>query len=102
MLLAIDFARVRGTKVIWTLHDKRSYSIIASQIRYLFQSEFIKRVDGCISHCQVSRDWANLTFPMLSDRVHKVIPHDHYRQVYPNNLTSSRRCSARQRGIPIQ
>ncbi|NES02321.1 MAG: glycosyltransferase family 4 protein [Okeania sp. SIO2F4] len=92
MLLAIDFSRVRGTKVIWTLHDKRRHSILHPKLGIWFQSKFIKRVDGCISHCQVSREWADLIFPMLS-RPHTVIPHGYYRQAYPNNLTSSRRCA---------
>ncbi|GGA38186.1 glycosyltransferase [Okeania sp. KiyG1] len=86
MLLAIDFARARGTKLIWTLHDKHPHSILHPKLGTWFQSEFIKRVDGCISHCQVSREWADLTFPILSNRPHKVILHGHYRQVYPDNV----------------
>ncbi|NES69652.1 MAG: glycosyltransferase, partial [Okeania sp. SIO2D1] len=45
-----------------------------------------KRVDGFISHCQVSKELAESTFPRLSDRPHAVIPHGHYREVYPNNI----------------
>ncbi|MDJ0520360.1 MAG: hypothetical protein QNJ74_30280 [Trichodesmium sp. MO_231.B1] len=78
MLLAIDFSRVRGTKMIWTLHDKRPQSILHPKLGIWFQSKFIKRLDGWISYCQVSREWADLIFPMLSDRPHTVIPHGYY------------------------
>ncbi len=86
MLLAIDFARARGTKVIWTIHDQYPHNILHPKLASWFQSELIKRVDGCISHCQVSRESAESNFPRLSDRPHAVIPHGHYREVYPNNI----------------
>ncbi|NES78853.1 MULTISPECIES: glycosyltransferase [Okeania] len=86
MLLAIDWVRVRGTKVIWTIHDQYPHNLLHPKLAHWFQSELIKRVDGCISHCQVSKELADATFPRLSDRPHAVIPHGHYREVYPNNI----------------
>ncbi|WP_293139656.1 glycosyltransferase family 4 protein [Okeania sp. SIO3I5] len=85
MLLAIDWVRARGTKIVWTIHDQYPHSILHPQLAAWFQSEFIKRIDGCISHCQVSKEWVESTWPELSDRPHAVIPHGHYRQVYADN-----------------
>ena len=85
MLLAIDWVRARGTKIIWTIHDQCPHSILHPRLATWFQSQFIKRVDGCISHCQVSREWAISTWTELSYRPHTVIPHGHYRQVYADN-----------------
>lgn len=86
MLLAIDWVRLRGTKVIWTIHDQYPHSVLHPKLAAWFHSELIKRVDGCISHCQMSRELAESAFPGLSDRPHAVIPHGHYREVYPNNI----------------
>ncbi len=86
MLLAIDWVKTRGTKIIWTIHDQYPHSILHPKLAAWFQSEFIKRIDGCISHCQISREWAKSTFPQLSDRPHTVIPHGHYREFYPNQI----------------
>ncbi|NER03541.1 MAG: glycosyltransferase family 4 protein [Okeania sp. SIO3C4] len=86
MLLCIDWVRARGTKVIWTIHDQYPHNLLHPKLARWFQSEFIKRVDGCISHCQVSKELAESTFPRLSDRPHAIIPHGHYREVYPNNI----------------
>ncbi len=85
MLLAIDWVRARGTKIVWTIHDQNPHSILHPQLAAWFQSEFIKRVDGCISHCQVSKEWVESTWTQLNDRPHIVIPHGHYRNVYPDN-----------------
>ena len=85
MLLAIDWVRARGTKIVWTIHDQNPHSILHPQLAAWFQSEFIKRVDGCNSHCQVSKEWAESTWTELSDRPHIVMPHGHYRQAYPDN-----------------
>lgn len=84
MLLVIDWARVRGTRVIWTIHDEYPHSLLHPKLAAWFQSEFIKRVDGCISHSQMGQALASDTFPRLRDRPHIVILHGHYREVYPN------------------
>ncbi|MDY7004116.1 MAG: glycosyltransferase family 4 protein [Cyanobacteriota bacterium] len=86
MLLCIDWVRARGTKVIWTIHDRYPHNVLHPQLATWFHSEFIKRVDGCISHCRVSKELAEST--LLSDRPHAVIPHGHYREFYPNNISS--------------
>ncbi|MDE5092352.1 MAG: glycosyltransferase family 4 protein [Trichodesmium sp. St18_bin3_1_1] len=87
MLLAIDWVRARGTKIIWTIHDRRPHSLLHPQLAAWFQSEFVKRVDGCISHCQASKEWAMSTWTYLSDRPHTIIPHGHYREFYPNSIS---------------
>jgi beta-1,4-mannosyltransferase len=87
MLLAIKWAKVRGTKIIWTIHDEYPHSLLHPKLAIWFQSNFIKQVDGCISHSRISKELAKKTFPSLHYLPHLVIPHGHYRQVYPNNIS---------------
>lgn len=87
MLLVIDWARIRGTKVIWTIHDEYPHSLLHPQLANWFQSEFIKRVDGCISHSQIGQALVEKKFPSLRDSPHMVILHGHYREVYPNQIS---------------
>ncbi|MDM9381072.1 glycosyltransferase family 4 protein [Chlorogloeopsis sp. ULAP01] len=87
MLLTIKWAKVRGTKIIWTIHDEYPHSLLHPQLANWFQSKFIKELDGCISHSQVGKELTLKNFPSLQHLPHLVIFHGHYRQVYPNNIT---------------
>ncbi|MBW4559881.1 MAG: glycosyltransferase [Mojavia pulchra JT2-VF2] len=87
LLLAINWAKVRGTKIIWTIHDEYPHSLLHPQLADWFQSKFIKQVDGCISHSKMGKELAEKTFPSLQYIPHSVIIHGHYRQIYPNKIT---------------
>ncbi|UKO97153.1 glycosyltransferase [Nostoc sp. UHCC 0870] len=87
MLLAISWAKVRGTKIIWTIHDNSPHSLLHPQLANWFQSNFINQVDGCISHSQVAKQLAEKNIPSLQNISHIVILHGHYRQVYPNKIS---------------
>ncbi|WP_414564042.1 MULTISPECIES: glycosyltransferase family 4 protein [unclassified Anabaena] len=87
LLLAINWAKVRGTKIIWTIHDEYPHSLLHPQLANWFQSQFIKQVDGCISHSQMSKELAKKAFPELQNISHQVILHGHYRQIYSNKIT---------------
>lgn len=87
LLLAIKWAKLRGTKIIWTIHDEYPHSLLHPQLANWFQGKFLKQVDGCISHSQISKDLAHKAFPCLQHIPHQVILHGHYRQGYPNNIS---------------
>lgn len=86
MLLAISWAKVRGTKIIWTIHDEYPHSLLHPQLGKWFQSNFIKQVDGCISHSQIGKQLANKNFSGLGNTPHEVILHGHYRACYPKQI----------------
>lgn len=86
MLALIDRVRHKGTRIIWTFHDKIPHIVLHPQIADWFQSEFVSRVDAYISMCEAGKTLAEETFPSLKQRLNSVVPHGHYRGEYPNQV----------------
>ncbi|WP_427160627.1 glycosyltransferase [Aliinostoc sp. HNIBRCY26] len=87
MLLAINWAKVKGTKVIWTIHDSYPHSLLHPRLANWFQDKFIRLVDGCISHSEIAKELADKKFLYSRKIPHTVINHGHYRQFYPNQIS---------------
>ncbi|MEA5569501.1 glycosyltransferase family 4 protein [Calothrix sp. UHCC 0171] len=86
MLILIDFARTKGTKVIWTIHDSTPHSIVHPRLANWFQKQLLTRIDGYISLSQKAEKIIAETLPTLQYLPHIIIPHGHYRDIYPNNI----------------
>ena len=84
MLRVLDWMRLQGTRIVWTIHDQTPHSVVYPKIAQWFQRSLTHRVDGCISLCEASQALFEVSFPRLKSRPHVVIPHGHYRDVYPN------------------
>ncbi|AFY32577.1 glycosyltransferase family 4 protein [Calothrix sp. PCC 7507] len=89
MLMLIDWAKSRGTRIIWTIHDENPHSILHLQIANWFQKEFIKRIDGYISLSTIGKNIAEKKLPELKTKPCCLVPHGHYRNFYPDQITSS-------------
>jgi glycosyltransferase involved in cell wall biosynthesis len=89
MLALIDWVRYRGTSIVWTIHDQKPHLLLHPKLASWFESEFIKRVDGAINLCQSSQALTNESFPRLQHCPNTIIPHGHYREVYPNNISKT-------------
>ncbi len=89
MLALIDWIRYRETRIIWTIHDQKPHLLLHPKLANWFESEFIKRVDGYINLCQCSQDLTSLSFPILKHSLNTIIPHGHYRDVYPNHISKT-------------
>lgn len=87
MLILIDFARKRGTKVIWTIHDETPHSFVHPRLANWFQKHLLNRVDGYISLSEKTKEIVETTLPKLQKLPHAVINHGHYRDIYPNTIT---------------
>lgn len=87
MLRLIDWLKARGSRIMWTIHDQTPHLILHPKLADWFQSQFVQRVDGIISLCQASREVSEKLFPSLKDCPHWIIPHGHYRDAYPNQVT---------------
>jgi beta-1,4-mannosyltransferase len=87
MLMLIDFARKKGTKVIWTIHDETPHSIVHPRLASWFQKHLLNRIDGYISLSEKAEGIIETSLPMLQGLPHAVINHGHYRDIYPNQIT---------------
>lgn len=98
LLSLIDRARGKGTRLIWTVHNLRSHEQLHPVLERAFWDRFVPRVDGFISLSESGLNLAQERFPLLKSRPGFVIPHGHYRDVYPNRV--DKRQARQQLGLP--
>lgn len=73
------FARLTGTKVIWTAHNlQREGQCNAARLDKYFWPWFLRRIDGIIFMTNASKQSAFLRYGFLKQKSHIVIPHGHY------------------------
>lgn len=82
LLVALDWMRLRGTKIVWTIHNLCSHEGYYPRLERLFWGEFSQRVDGVISLSSSGLAAARERFPSLLEVPSAVIPHGHYRSAY--------------------
>jgi len=87
LLLQIDWAKARGTKIVWTTHNLSSHERLYPKLQPWFWQEFTQRIDGYISLSKTGMDLAQKYFPNLKNLPGFVIPHNHYRGEYPNYVS---------------
>jgi beta-1,4-mannosyltransferase len=87
LIRLVDAARRRGVKVVWTVHNLRAHEGYHPAIERWFWRAFTRRLDGYISLTETSRRAAVARFPALRDLPGSVVPHGHYRGVYPDSVT---------------
>ncbi len=91
MFAAIDYLRLRGTKVVWTMHNLHSHEAFHPSLERWFWRRFIPRVDGAISLSAAGLSLATKRFPRLKEIPTAIIPHGHYRAEYPPSAVDARR-----------
>jgi len=89
LVILVELARIRGTKIVWTVHNLKSHEGLYPKLEAWFWQAFIRRVDGYISLSETAGQLALRCFPTLHERQGFVVPHGHYRGVYPNQITKS-------------
>lgn len=82
-LAIIDLIRLRGGKIIWTVHNLGAHDALHPTLEGMFWRHFISRVDGVISLSKRGLILAGQKFPRLRVLPATVIPHGHYRDQYP-------------------
>lgn len=85
-LLALRIARMRGMKIIWTVHNLKSHEMLYPNLEKRFWKEFLRMVDGYISLTKTGKMLLLERYPFLRQVPGFVIPHGHYRGIYPNNV----------------
>jgi glycosyltransferase involved in cell wall biosynthesis len=98
LLHQMDWARSRGTKVIWTVHNLTAHEQHHPDLEAWFWQAFTHRLDGYISLTQAGMNAAQERFPALTTRPGFIIPHGHYRGEYPDHISD--RTARASLGIP--
>jgi beta-1,4-mannosyltransferase len=89
-LAMIDLVRLRGGRIVWTVHNLRAHDALHPAIEAGFWRRFIPRVDGLISLSETGLTMARERFPHLCSLPAGVIPHGHYRDLYPRSTVDAR------------
>src|SRR5690606_10113428 len=97
MLVALDRARSRGAKVVWTVHNLRAHERRHEQAEQHFRDRFFARLDGIVALSEAGLEAARTTYPELTDVPAWVVPHPHYRGRYLDTVT--REDARRQLGL---
>lgn len=97
-LMLFAWARLWGTKLVWTTHDLGPHESHHPQLEAFFWRVFIPMVDGIISLSETAREEAYTRFPRLRSVPSAIVPHGHYRTAYPTTITKDearRQCGLR-------
>jgi beta-1,4-mannosyltransferase len=87
-LADISIARLTGVKIIWTIHNRLSHEAQFPRLELWTLRRLVKLVDRIIVHQQASQPELAELYQFDSDQA-IVIPHGHYRSVYPAAISSS-------------
>lgn len=88
LLFQMDWARSRGTKVVWTVHNLAAHEQLHLILEAWFWKAFIQRLDGYISLSEAGLKAVQERFPKLTNLPSFVTPHGHYRGEYPDYISS--------------
>lgn len=82
-LAMIDWVRLRGGKIVWTVHNLKAHDDLHPRLEAMFYRRFIRRVDGLISLSETALRMALEKYVRLREVPAAVIRHGHYRDQYP-------------------
>jgi glycosyltransferase involved in cell wall biosynthesis len=86
LLLLIAAARLRGSRIVWTIHNLHSHERRHARLEGWFWRAFVPLVDGFIALSSGGREAARQAYPKLRRRPSFVIPMGHYRGICPDTI----------------
>lgn len=81
--------RQRGTRLVWTVHNLDSHHAWHPDHEAREWAWFVQHIDGWISLSHGGVCTVIERYPHLASVPHQIIPHGHYRRVYPNVVHKS-------------
>jgi glycosyltransferase involved in cell wall biosynthesis len=79
----------RGVKIFWTIHNLKPHEQRYPFLQRLYWRGMTKRLDGVIALSEGGLQLARQQMPAIVNIPSFVIPHGHYRDVYPRTITRS-------------
>lgn len=98
-IVAISWLGRRHSRVVWTVHNLQAHEGSHARLERCLWTWFVNRVDGYIALTEGGREAVLERFPVLARRPGFVIPHGHFRDVYPDMV--DRIAARRALGLPI-
>jgi glycosyltransferase involved in cell wall biosynthesis len=89
LLLLAFLARLRKTRLIWTVHNLRPHEYDHPWIGRWFWPAFIRQLSGFIALSPRGRQLIEQRHPQLRWTPCFVIPHGHYRGAYPDTVSQA-------------
>jgi beta-1,4-mannosyltransferase len=97
-LRILDWARRRSARLVWTIHNLNPHDLVFPSVELGFWRAVLRRLDAVIALNQCSLAEAHARYAELARLPGFVIPHGHYRGVYPN--TVDRETARRRLNVP--
>lgn len=88
LLARLVYAKVRGAKVVWTVHNLHSHARAHPTLERWLWRWFLPLVNGSIHLSHSGRALALEKFPLLARKPSTVIRHGHYRDSYRNDIAA--------------
>ena len=89
LIAACVWSRWRGAKVVWTVHNILSHNRFRPRSERLFWSIFTRLLDGYICLTASGQREIQRSRPALERLPGYVIPHGHYRNAYPREISGA-------------
>jgi len=87
MFVLLMLGRLRGTRIVWTVHDLDSSDNRHAWLERLFWRYFLPRLDACVYLSEAGRRLAHERFPSLRKVPGFISAHGDFRPAYPNTLS---------------
>jgi len=98
LLVLAFWARLRRTKLVWTVHNLRPHEHDHPWVGRWFWPVFVRQLSGFIALSAMGKELSEARHPGLRRIPGFVVPHGHYRGAYPDSVS---RAEARSRlGLP--
>jgi len=85
--LAVKILKLKGSKLIWTIHNLKSHEDNFSLLRNTYFRWFVNTVDGVLVLSETTLELVEKTYPELLNKPLEVTPHGHYKNIYPNFIS---------------
>lgn len=89
MRVLLWLARLRGIKLIWTIHDLKSHDGFHPKLERWFWSYFTQHLDAVVSLTDDGLKKAKHRFPAIAKVPDYIVPHGSFRGIYPNNMSKA-------------
>lgn len=90
-VILMGIMKTRNIRIIWTVHNLRSHDFSSKRdherrLESFVMDRLTARADACIVLSEQSIGLAKSAYPNLGDTPFFVIPHGHYREIYPDSI----------------
>ncbi len=89
MVVLLRLAKSRGLRIVWTVHNLATHEAYHPRLEHWFWRVFTAALDGFIALTPGGKAAAEMRYPALRQARSFVVPHGHYRDVYPNTVSRS-------------